>query len=990
MRISLQLLSTFGFVRHRLRSHLGLLLAVWAGLTLAVGIVTSIPMYAEAAGYRILLSALKASDEEDQVPPFSLIYTYEGSSGPSLTWARYRQVDALASDLRRAGIDVPPQRQVRYAATERLGVMWDRDGEALQMMTARLAFVSGFEENVQLLDGERPRPWNGAGPMDVWVSDRIANEKTLLVGDVFRMQAALGIGAQLNVPVRVAGTWRPINEDSDYWFYPPMTFNQMVIAPEASFGRALGNPALAKISYATWYTALDSTAVRSEDVSGLLAQMEGVTENLQRLLPGIALRTSPTEAMLRHRDQVRLLTVTLALFSVPLLALIGYFIAQLAGMVVQRQQQEIAVLRSRGSSRVQVVALALGEGLALAGAALLVGVPLGLAIAQVLVWTEGFLRFAPLPGPPIGLLDASWRHGLYALLLALPAILLPGLRASGRTIIGFKQERARVLRPPLWRRTYLDVALLLVALYGLQQLRRNGLVGVPGVAAAADDPFRNPILMLAPALFVFALALVALRLLPLLLAILGRVFGRSRGIAVLTLHSLSRSTQMYSSVILLITLTLSLAAYTATMARTLNGHSVARARYSAGADLRLAYKPPEAQAVSSSSGGSGGTSSTPGGTPVEGVGESAGEATDTSTGAASDSAAGGSPAPASGASGGTEYLTTPVDDYLKIRGVKAVTRVAPSDVYIAPNGGTATSGIFLGVDHASLGAVLAESWREDYASESLGALLNRLATDPGALLVSSRYAQEQRLNVGDRLTLQMNDVGQTQEVPFVVAGIVDYFPTLYPEAAPFVIGNLDYSYDSQGGTYRYQVWMDLAPGASIQEIANEAYTYQLFPLENTPGALLEADLLRPERQGLFGLLSVGFLAAGMVTIIGFLASTLVGFQRRLVEMGTLRAMGLSTRQLASMLVGEQALVIGVGAAAGTALGVLASRLFVPFLQVRSGEFPDTPSFLVRVAWEQIAVVCGVAAAMLVLAVVITLALLRRLRIFEAVKLGEAV
>ena len=75
---------------------------------------------------------------------------------------------------------------------------------------------------------------------------------------------------------------------------------------------------------------------------------------------------------------------------------------------------------------------------------------------------------------------------------------------------------------------------------------------------------------------------------------------------------------------------------------------------------------------------------------------------------------------------------------------------------------------------------------------------------------------------------------------------------------------------------------------------------------------------------------------------------------------------------------------------GTAFGVVASRMFLPFLQVRTGEFPDTPPFLVHIAWDQIGLVYAVAAIMLVITVVVTLLLLQRMRIFEAVKLGEAV
>ena len=997
MRILLHWFGIFGFVGRRLRSHAPLLLSVWAGLTLAVGIVVSIPVYADAAGYRILLAALRGADDDagDPVPPFSLVYRYQGTSGPALTWDRYKAVDQQVSGLFANAIEVPAERQVRYAATDRLSLQWDRWGEALEVTTARFAFVSDFERNVQVVQGAQPVVWPGQGPIDVLVGEQEANSLTLLVGDTYRLSTPFASAGNVTLLVRVAGIWRPADPKSTYWFQPPATFSSMLIVPEGSFARALGDPRIARISYATWYSALDTGAVSGEGVPGLLRQIEGVSRQLRVALPGIELERSPTEALVRHRGQVRVLILTLALFSVPLLALIAYFVAQLAALTVQRQQQEIAVLRSRGSSRVQVLGLALGQGLALGALALAVGLPLGVLIAQLMVWTQSFLFFSPAPGPPVELLAGSWRHGLVALLLAVPAITLPSLRASERTIVSFKQERSRTTRPPLWRRLYLDVWLLVPALYGVLQLRRNGLIGVPGLAPSAQDPFRNPLLMLAPALFVLALALVALRLVPLLLATLAKLLGRTRGLGLLTLRYLARSAQAYSGPVLLITLTLSLAAYTASMARTLDGHTVARARYSTGADIRLVYSPGLLQGVLQ--GGAGYDQR--GSEDLEALPENGDTPPQTSIegGFDSGSAGNGIPggedpanAPPSDPGEAAEYTTRPVDEYLSIPGVLAATRVAPSTATIRVAGGAAERGMFLGVDRATLPGVLAESWRADYAQESLGAVMNRLALDPSAVLVSGQYAREQGLESGDRLTLEMSDAGEAQTLTFVVVGVIEYFPTLYQQNGPFLIGNLEYSYEGQGAPYPYQVWMDIAPGADVERIQGEAFGYDLVVLPGTPRALLEADLLRPERQGLFGLLSVGFLAAGMVTIIGFLASTLVGFQRRLVEMGTLRAMGLGTGQLAAMLVSEQMLVVGVGAVVGTGLGVLASRVFVPLLQVRTGQFPDTPTFLVRIAWEQIAILGAIASGLLALTILITLVLIRRMRIFEAVKLGEVV
>ena len=107
-------------------------------------------------------------------------------------------------------------------------------------------------------------------------------------------------------------------------------------------------------------------------------------------------------------------------------------------------------------------------------------------------------------------------------------------------------------------------------------------------------------------------------------------------------------------------------------------------------------------------------------------------------------------------------------------------------------------------------------------------------------------------------------------------------------------------------------------------------------------------------------------------------------------LGMLRAIGLSTRQLGALLAWEQALIIGVGMIGGTLIGVTASQLFIPFLQVRRGANSQIPPFVVQIAWEQITIIYIIFGAMLLAAVLITIALLRQMKLFQAVKLGEAI
>jgi putative ABC transport system permease protein len=225
----------------------------------------------------------------------------------------------------------------------------------------------------------------------------------------------------------------------------------------------------------------------------------------------------------------------------------------------------------------------------------------------------------------------------------------------------------------------------------------------------------------------------------------------------------------------------------------------------------------------------------------------------------------------------------------------------------------------------------------------------------------------------------------------VVAGFVGLFPTIYSDGGPLVVANLDYIFEREGGQFPYEVWLRLRDG-TLRKTVNSGVSelgLRTFDQGFAPEQIV-IEYERPERQGVFGLLSVGFVAAAFLTLLGFLFYALLSFQRRFVELGMLRAIGLSARQLGALLSWEQALIIGAGMLGGTLIGVSASVLFIPFLQVRGGQNPLTPPFLVRIAWDQIAIIYLVFGAILVGAVVLTLFLLRRMQLFQAVKLGEAI
>jgi putative ABC transport system permease protein len=103
----------------------------------------------------------------------------------------------------------------------------------------------------------------------------------------------------------------------------------------------------------------------------------------------------------------------------------------------------------------------------------------------------------------------------------------------------------------------------------------------------------------------------------------------------------------------------------------------------------------------------------------------------------------------------------------------------------------------------------------------------------------------------------------------------------------------------------------------------------------------------------------------------------------------LRAIGLSVKQMTSFLAAELASLILVGIGAGTLVGVFASRLFVPFLKIGSSSQANYPPFQIEIAWLSIFQVYGLFIALFVVALGVLSAILLRMKIFQAIKLGES-
>ncbi len=206
--------------------------------------------------------------------------------------------------------------------------------------------------------------------------------------------------------------------------------------------------------------------------------------------------------------------------------------------------------------------------------------------------------------------------------------------------------------------------------------------------------------------------------------------------------------------------------------------------------------------------------------------------------------------------------------------------------------------------------------------------------------------------------------------------------------AALIVANLPYV-QNMLGLEPYEVWLKLKPDvlrAELYEDIRESkipvtvmndVVPQITELKN--GALL---------LGLNGTMTLGFLISLLISFIGFLLYWILTIKSRTLQYGIYRAMGIPMPKLIGILVSEQILTSGIACFLGITVGGITSYLFVPLFKISLNIHQLMPPFTVISDAGDEAKIYIFSAMMLILGSAILIGFLRKIKIDQAIKLGE--
>ena len=917
--------AVFLMVLKRSINNVRLMLATFLGLVITVSLISAVPLYTHGTLERLLQQALRTADRR---PPGTVWIRHIMDEGDPNITAQYHNFNSYFLENVEWIVDLPIRRMVRYVASD-VYVLWPAAEQGEIPRSERrygyLAYHSDLSPNIRITDGTDIQPGAVAEGEDIpaIIGSVAAEELHMNVGDRFIYSDVERYNPS-GIVLKIVGIWEPTEPNSDFWIYDPYLYNNALFISEENMFTHVFNKLPRSPHEFSWYALAEDSQIHTVNAGRVLSGLRFLETRAQISLPGARLYQTLPDTLAEFERRALVLNILLFTLSVPMVAIVLYYIATSIGMVIERQRGEIALLKSRGASTFQLIGMYLLEGLIMGALALAIGPLLGTGIAQLIGNAYGFLQFARRPPLLIIVTGETLQYAGAAVALAIGATLIPAIGASRHSIVSYKQEVARSNRRPMYQRFFLDFALLAVSAYGYNLLRqRQSILTLD----SQEQLLIDPLLLIVPPVFIFSLSLFFLRVFPLLTAGFGQIAAWVGGpSALLALRQISRTPVQYSALVLLLILTLALGSYTASAAHTIDQNFTDRVHYDIPADLELweAWDYNEEEGF---------------------------------------------------------YYVPPFSDHF-VPGVEEVSRFATFEVQ-PQIGRNAPAAKLLAIDrvtYPNLGW-----WREDFSDKPLGALMNALGAHEAALIVNPGFMQQYQLGYGDPVTLSF----QGTPVEFYIADSVEYFPTQYPENGFFFIANIDYIYDMIG-MQPYRVWIKVDPSYKSAEIVDaiRANGIRIITIRDSRVAV-NFGRTDPQRTGLFGVLSIGFVVSALLTVLGFFLYSFLSFERRLVQLGILRAMGLSAAQLLALLVFEQVYLIILGVAFGTGLGVATGRLFIPFLQIGSDAANiTTPKFVVQTAWADIERIYAVLGVMLFLGLLSTIWLIGRMQLYRTVKMGE--
>lgn len=986
----------FTLLFRKMRNTKWMVLCLLIGFVMASAMMSTIPIYMNASLQRMLVKDLESFQTEYEIYPGSYNTSYglkmdiSGSEQQKAVENYNNKVEAKFKEL-----GLPEKLDKKYISDEYLYVRSLAVSEGNPQARFTLGGMTDISDHISIKQGRMFT----AGKRSDGVYECVATEKALkstelAIDTVYEIADVFDDNK--SIKIEIVGVFDVKDENDAYWAegldsqYTAVVFTDYDTMLGDCVDTGVVNITKAVHNYAVDYASMNMTDLASTNEM-IAKQKTYFGEN------SIGFSMPASDILKDYESRSSQLQLVLWLLQIPVILMIIFYLFMVSQLNVEQERNEIAVFKSRGASRLQIMGIYALESLVLGVLTVIIGPFAGLGLCKVLGASNGFLEFVNRRSLPVHMTIEAVAYAAIAVAVFFVTTMIPIFPATKTTIVEHKQSKAKKKKHALWEKVCLDFILVggsVGWLYYYNKTQEKLVAeGVTDTTATV-----NPIMFVASTAFILGLGLFLIRIYPYIIRLLARIGRRVWSPAqYVSLTNIGRSsTGRERFLMLFLVLTVSLGVFFANTARALNRNAEESVAYEVGCDAVLteqwySSKIESAQQTTPQSASQAGSQQT--------ADESDEEDTETTI----------------------QYVEPVFERFEKLAGVEDVTKVFRKD-------GVTISSNKMNVPRQQTKSDDEEKTRDDFLDQSvdtssgksstsnvqlmtivpsdfskvckfedrllpvqLNNYLNALAEYTPGVILSSSF-KSYGLELGDTVECKW---GGNESFEVTILAFVDYWPGLspYKEAKnggymDFAVMNYDYV-NVQTSMEPYEVWFKLKDGASVQEFYDSIDEAGIKPLtlESASQQTIEKKN-DPMLQGMNGALTLGFIIIMVMCIIGFLIYWILSIKSRTLQFGILRAMGMKFREIIMMIVYEQLLVSGVAIFAAIFIGGITSDLFVPLFQSIFDASQSVPPFAVIPERSDYLKLYAVIGVMLLTAFVVLGRLIKKIKISQALKLGE--
>lgn len=982
----------FGFVINKLKNRKWLNLCLLMGVALFIALFVCHPMFEKGAGNQILDRLF--TDHATQQNEFPAQMSREGTyavadysdsqsvldklSGYEKKWTEYVDIDKVSSqqlitlsggraDTEFGGIN-------NYFTIGYLPELSEYAEVVKSEADKKLTDIND-EQNLDKTQADKENTSTDTGIFECSISEKTMDHYGLVAGEKIYLHVPDGSGKK-EIPFVISQICREKDINDPYWAKTLSDMGDVIFVSQDVFDEMMQYYSEDNISYSD-FLMLDYRQINTENASlydGYMEQFKDAdklyNDNIRDILDGFF-------------TQQKTIKLMLWALELPCLVLLILFIRMISAQILSLEENDILVLRSRGATKLQVFILYLQQSGIIAFAGCVLGIVLGYIMCRAAASTDGFLRFT---AKDIGTYKFVWQMLVYAVAAAVIMVLfitVPVWKKSKDAISERSRERISK-KKPLWEKGFIDVILLALSAYLLYNYNKQKSTLAISVL---ENRSIDPVMILDNSLFIFAAALLCVRLTGLIILLVDRLFKKHFSPAMYaSFLQLKRTRYNQGFLAVFLIMTVAGGIFDANMARTMNSNMEKRIVYNVGCDaiynedfrLRIQYNK----------------------------------------------------------NGSVNWMYDEPDfgkyESLKNEGIcDGVTRVLEDErVDISAGSGSVSDAYLMAINTKEFGetAKLQSDQNDDINDAHWFNYLNELAKEPDGVIISSNLAKDLGLKVGDSLNYSryvpeaVDDdqiyASENVKVCAIVKGFPGYERYTYETDADknvteqekyLIVANYATVVEKFGMT-PYSVWMNLSKGKTVDDIVgylggenSENSDSTADNLTDTQSEKVQSEIYRniTSAQQLIdenknsatvqitnGMFTLSFILSLIVCSVGFLLYWVMTLKQRELQFGIYRAMGMRMREVKGMLLNEQIFLSFLPLLAGAGIGITATAMFVRLISIIYLPQKHNIGVNVYIYPSDMLELTGVLFVAVAVCYVVISRLLKSMKIAQALRLGE--